>query len=160
MKILITGIHGFIGKNLVDALKNSNSLYGLDIIQHNKEGIIKTYKWNQLNDIKEMDIILHLAGKAHDVKNTSKESEYFDVNTGLTKQIFDYYLSSKARKFIFFSSVKAVADTVNSDFLSEDIKPHPLTPYGKSKLEAENYILNKNLSPDKYQIVSSCVLVL
>ena len=32
MKILITGVHGFVGSNLVEALKKEHTIYGLDII--------------------------------------------------------------------------------------------------------------------------------
>ncbi|WP_289115146.1 NAD-dependent epimerase/dehydratase family protein, partial [uncultured Bacteroides sp.] len=38
MNILITGIHGFVGSNLVIALKERHTLYGLDIVAPEKEG--------------------------------------------------------------------------------------------------------------------------
>ena len=64
-------------------------------------------------------------------------------NVGLTQQIFEYFLQSNASKFIFFSSVKAVADNVNGEFLTEDAVPNPKTAYGKSKLEAEKYLTGR-----------------
>jgi nucleoside-diphosphate-sugar epimerase len=39
MNILITGIHGFVGSNLVAALKGKQPIYGLDIITPTKEGL-------------------------------------------------------------------------------------------------------------------------
>jgi UDP-glucose 4-epimerase len=57
----------------------------------------------------KVDTIIHLAGKAHDTKNTSSEQEYFDINVGLTQIIFQKFLISSASKFIFFSSVMVVA---------------------------------------------------
>ena len=39
MNILITGIHGFVGSNLVVALKERHNLYGLDIVAPEKEGV-------------------------------------------------------------------------------------------------------------------------
>jgi nucleoside-diphosphate-sugar epimerase len=146
MTILITGIHGFVGSNLVSALKENHSIYGLDIIAPEKEGIIKTFSWNELEQLPETDVIIHLAGKAHDTKNKSQAQVYFDINTGLTQKIFDYFLQSKAKKFIFFSSVKAAADHMvetgraPSLQLTEDIIPNPIGPYGESKIAAENYI--------------------
>jgi nucleoside-diphosphate-sugar epimerase len=140
MNILITGIHGFVGSNLVSALKSTHFLYGLDIIAPEKDGIIKTYSWNELGDLPEVDTIIHLAGKAHDTKNKSQAQVYFDVNTGLTQKIFDYFLQSGAKQFIFFSSVKAAADSVEGDCLTEDVIPKPVGPYGESKIAAENYI--------------------
>ena len=125
MKILITGIHGFVGSNLVIALKEHHTLYGLDIVSPLKEGVERTFSWNDLEEgnIPEIDAIIHLAGKAHDIKNQSKAQVYFDINTGLTQKIYDFFLRSTARKFIFFSSVKAAADSVPGDVLTEEVVP-------------------------------------
>lgn len=143
MKILITGIHGFVGSNLVASLKQHHTLYGLDIVSPIKEGVERTFSWKDLEteSIPEVDAIIHLAGKAHDTKNQAKAQVYFDINTGLTQKIYDYFLQSSAQKFIFFSSVKAAADTVPGDVLTEDIVPSPVGPYGESKIKAEEYIL-------------------
>lgn len=48
MKILITGIHGFVGSNLVNALKKEHTLYGLDIVAPQKDGVVKTYSWQDM----------------------------------------------------------------------------------------------------------------
>lgn len=145
MKILITGIHGFVGSNLVASLKGEHTIYGLDIQAPQKDGVQKTYTWEDLQKggLPEVDAIIHLAGKAHDTKNQSKAEVYFEVNTGLTQKIFDYFLQSDARKFIFFSSVKAAADTVPGAVLTEDIVPDPKGPYGESKIAAEKYIQSR-----------------
>ena len=143
MNILITGIHGFVGSNLVVSLRREYTLYGLDIVAPEKEGVVRTYSWEDLErrGLPKVDAIIHLAGKAHDTKNQSAAQVYFDINTGLTKKVFDYFLESDARKFIFFSSVKAAADSVPGEMLTEDIVPAPVGPYGESKIAAENYIL-------------------
>ena len=150
MNILITGIHGFVGSNLVVVLKEYHCLYGLDIVAPEKEGVIKTFCWKDIEpasfpmqNLPKFDAIIHLAGKAHDTKNQSVAQAYFDINTGLTQKIFDFFLESTAKKFIFFSSVKAAADSVVGDVLREDVIPTPIGPYGESKIAAENYILDK-----------------
>ena len=150
MNILITGIHGFVGSNLVVALKKRHILYGLDIVAPEKEGVVKTFAWEDIEStsfpmqrLPQFDAIIHLAGKAHDTKNQSVAQAYFDINTGLTQKIFDFFLESTAKKFIFFSSVKAAADSVVGDALREDVIPTPIGPYGESKIAAENYILDK-----------------
>ena len=145
MKILITGIHGFVGSNLVNALKDNHEIYGLDIVTPSKDGVVKTFSWKDLDDdrIPPVDAIIHLAGKAHDTKNKSSADVYFRVNTDLTKKIFDYFsLKRDIRKFIFFSSVKAAVDKVPGDVLTEDVTPCPVGPYGESKVKAEEYILS------------------
>ena len=155
MNILITGVHGFVGSNLVIALKGHHSLYGLDIVAPEKEGVVKTFAWKDIEttsfpmqQLPKFDAIIHLAGKAHDTKNQSASQVYFDINTGLTQKIFDFFLESSAKKFIFFSSVKAAADSVVGDMLTEDVIPTPVGPYGESKIAAEEYILSKLRSED------------
>lgn len=142
MNLLITGIHGFVGSNLVRAHAAKHSIYGLDIVAPHKDGVVATYSWNDLDSgsLPPVDAIIHLAGKAHDTKNEAAAQTYFDINTGLTKKIFDYFLTSQARIFIFFSSVKAAADTVGNTILTEEVVPSPKGPYGESKLAAEEYI--------------------
>ncbi|WP_195281309.1 NAD-dependent epimerase/dehydratase family protein [Parabacteroides johnsonii] len=160
MRILITGVHGFVGGNLVKALKEDNEIYGLDIIAPEKDGVIKTYSWNEFErrDIPEVDAVIHLAGKAHDTKNRSKAQVYFDVNTGLTQKIYDYFRNSFAKKFVFFSSVKAAADQVAGDILTEEVVPSPKGPYGESKIKAEEYILGKWPADKSVYILRPCMI--
>ena len=146
MKILITGVHGFVGSNLVKALSKEHTIYGLDIISPMKEGVRFTFSWDYLDksgEIPDVDVIIHLAGKAHDTKNQSAAEVYFKINTELTKKIYDYFLKSKAKKFIFFSSVKAAADRVEGEYVDENVEPKPVGPYGESKIKAEEYIRTK-----------------
>ncbi|MCE9295353.1 NAD-dependent epimerase/dehydratase family protein [Bacteroides fragilis] len=147
MNILITGIHGFIGSNFIRALRDKHTLYGLDIIFPCRDGVSQTFSWRDIEPtsfpfqtLPQFDAIIHLAGKAHDTKNQSAAQSYFDINTGLTQKIFDFFLESSAKKFIFFSSVKAAADSVVGDMLTEDVIPAPVGAYGESKIKAEEYI--------------------
>ncbi len=159
MKILITGIQGFVGSNLVVNLKGHHMLYGLDITSTQKEGVLNMFIWNELDIIPTVDLIIHLAGKAHDTNNTTSSQEYFDINVGLTQKIFAHFLKSSATKFIFISSVKAVADSVRGFQLTEETLPNPKTPYGKSKLEAEKYIISQPLPVEKkIYILRPCMI--
>ena len=144
MKILITGVHGFVGSNLVAYLAKDNEIYGLDIIAPEKEGVAKTYSWDDLDAdiIGGVDAIIHLAGKAHDTKNQAAAEVYFKVNRDLTIKIFDYFCAHpNIKKFVFFSTAKAAADKVDG-VLTEDVVPVPVGPYGESKIAAERYILD------------------
>ena len=154
MNILISGIHGFIGSNFIGALKDKHTLYGLDIVFPAKDGVVNTFSWRDIEPtsfpfqaLPQFDAIIHLAGKAHDTKNQSVAQSYFDINTGLTQKIFDFFLESSAKKFIFFSSVKAAADSVVGNVLTEDVIPTPVGPYGESKIKAEEYIKGHFMFP-------------
>ena len=155
MKILITGVHDFVGSNLVEALKKEHTIYGLDIINPAKDGVAHTFSWDEIDEVHgsglmvngsplEIDAIIHLAGKAHDTKNQSAADVYFKVNTGLTQKIFDWFLAQPScKKFIQFSTVKSAADRVEGEYLTEECIPTPVGPYGESKIAAENYIIEK-----------------
>ena len=167
MKILITGVHGFVGSNLVKALSGNHIIYGLDIVSSVKEGLKQTFSWDYLErpeEIPEVDAIIHLTGKAHDVKSDGRgqREEYMRINCGLTQKIYNYYLQSKAQKFIFFSSVKAAADRVVGEFIDETVIPSPKGPYGESKMAAEEYIrkmedVRKNNHQETY-ILRPCMI--
>lgn len=135
--ILITGASGFLGTNLQNYLK----------ISHEIETIRIRYQENQQFEL-EVDAIIHLAGKAHDLKKVSNPTDYYDANFELTKQLFDAFLVSDATVFIFMSTVKAVADTTQ-DIVTEETIPNPKTHYGIAKNQAENYILNSKLPKGK-----------
>lgn len=109
----MTGSHGFVGTNLIEALSREHEVI----------------RWNVREDrpLPDVDVIIHLAGLAQDTKRTKEIDIYFDVNTELTKRLYDRYLVSTAKKFIFFSSIKAQ----DGD-----------TAYAKSKKAAEEYIIN------------------
>ena len=143
MSIFLTGSSGFVGKNIV-------SYFG-------KEFAINKYKRGSVISIQE-DIVIHLAGKAHDLKKTSNVQEYYVVNTELTKNVFAAFLKSDAKVFITLSSVKAVADQVKN-ILMEEVIPNPLTHYGKSKLLAEEYIISQQIPEGKrVYILRPCMI--
>ncbi len=168
MNILITGIHGFIGSNFIRALRDKHTLYGLDIIFPCRDGVSQTFSWRDIEPtsfpfqtLPQFDAIIHLAGKAHDTKNQSAAQSYFDINTGLTQKIFDFFLESSAKKFIFFSSVKAAADSVVGDMLTEDVIPAPVGAYGESKIKAEEYIkehLEYSTTEKQVYILRPCMI--
>lgn len=146
MKLLITGFSGFVGRNIVQFYKDETIV---KINMHN-------FNPNLIPD--SVFSYIHLAGKAHDLKNSSNNQDYYKINTDLTKKIFDKFLESDAKVFIMLSSVKAVADKVESE-LTEDHIPKPLTHYGKSKLLAEQYIQSKNIPKGKrVYILRPCMI--
>ena len=149
-KVLVTGASGFVGKNLIYELNDEN--YNFTKLS------LKNDDWEK--ELKQADVntYIHLAGIAHDVANVNDDKIYNDVNYNLTKELYDCFLKDeKADKFIFFSSVKAAADQPDQ-ILKEDVKPNPKTAYGKSKLMAENYILDNLPSDKKVFILRPCMI--
>jgi len=134
MKFLITGAYGFVGTNLCKYLtKNGHACDALDIPAAKREGVpyARFYEWDDLQDspskrpdLSSYDCVVHLAGKAHDLKKVASEQSYFDINVGLTQKIFTA-AEGKAKRFIHFSSSKASADG---------------NAYGRSKLAAEQWL--------------------
>jgi nucleoside-diphosphate-sugar epimerase len=147
MKITITGSTGFVGANLHGYLKSFHELHSISV----------RYQPNQNFDL-TTDAIIHLAGKAHDLKKVSSPQDYYEANFELTKQLFDSFLVSNASIFIFMSSVNAVADDVFG-VLDENSIPNPKTHYGISKFQAESYILNQQLPEGKrVYILRPCMI--
>jgi nucleoside-diphosphate-sugar epimerase len=144
MNVLITGSTGFVGQNLLPFLVENNiKLFSLDRQKNLTSAIEKAFVWEELEDISfgTIDAIIHMAGKAHDVKGTSDESQYMTINLGLTKTLLACAVSKGfTGKFLHFSSVKAVADRVEGPLLVEEVEGDPQTPYGKSKLAAEKLL--------------------
>ena len=131
--IYLTGSSGFVGSLLLNHFNNE----AIRVSSRGKE-----------SNIDGAEVVIHLAGKAHDLKNTSSSQEYYQVNTELTKKVFDAFLASEAKVFITLSSVKAAADQVEGE-LTEQHQPNPVTHYGKSKLLAEQYIFSKEIPEGK-----------
>ena len=149
MIVGITGATGFVGSNLTAYLRNDSfhEIFSLNRPIDPKK--IFSNKYHAL---------VHLAGKAHDLKKSSNPEEYYQVNYELTKSLYDAYLASSANKFIFISSVKAAGDNIDIPLTEEHI-PAPLTDYGKSKLLAEQYIQGIPLPEGKsFYILRPCMI--
>ncbi|CAM1373364.1 NAD-dependent epimerase/dehydratase [Tenacibaculum litopenaei] len=154
-KVFISGVTGFVGTNLKEYLKVNFDVQGVSRTHLNNN---ITYEELTPEILSDGDAFVHLAGKAHDLKNVSRPNEYFDVNTELTKEIFEHFLTSSCQTFIYVSSVKAVADTVDG-VLTEEFVPEPLTPYGQSKLAAEEYLMkHKKREGKNVYVLRPCMI--
>lgn len=146
MRILVTGSSGFIARFLIPALaSNGHSVVGMD--KRLPEAAFGDYftfvHGNILDERKVMeaargiDMIIHLAAEHQDFG--VPEKLYYDVNVGGTKTLLKHAGLANIENFIFYSSVAVYgANTVPSH---EDMPPCPSTPYGRSKLMAEEEVL-------------------
>lgn len=166
MKIAIAGITGFVGTNLTQYLnQNTNwQVYGLvRNLQTNKLEGLQTAGLLSSNDYESLlnlapDVIIQLAGRAHDLKKVSSEKDYFEVNYAYTVALFEQFKKLGKGKFIYMSTVKAVADQVH-EVLLEEQEPAPATIYGRSKLAAEKQLSHAQLNEDQYlYILRPCMI--
>jgi nucleoside-diphosphate-sugar epimerase len=166
MNILITGISGFVGVNACVYFKGKDEL---KIYGHARnvqaaarttglplDRFVHTIDAEVLN-MANIDAIIHLAGLAHDLSGKYTETDYFEVNTRLTQTIYDAFLASDAHTFIYLSSIKALADWAD-EVLTEDQHPRPTTPYGRSKRQAEEYILQNERQGKLSYILRPCLI--
>ena len=153
-KIVVTGNKGFVGSNLATYFKDHEILG----VSRAPTGNEINYEQLNVSSLDNSDVFIHLAGKAHDLKRTSEDQEYFAINTELTKDVFDVFLKSDCEAFIYMSSVKAVTDKPQG-VVTEKQLPNPITVYGKSKLAAERYILSADLPKNKrVYILRPCMI--
>ena len=100
--VLITGAFGFVGTNLSRYLAERGcEVWALDTAHFaHATGHVyeRVFTWDALSEIplKRVDAVVHLAGKAHDTKNTSAPEQYFTINLGLTKKIVNACVESPA----------------------------------------------------------------
>ncbi len=140
MKIVITGASGFVGKNLTRLFKISgNEVMPLSLRKEN---------WQ----LPSASAIVHLAGIEKDTGSASNHDEYFQVNSYLTEKVFQQFLTSDIKDFIFVSSIKAAVDS-SDNIVKEEAAPNPISPYGKSKLLAEELLLKYELPANKRLII-------
>lgn len=166
MKIAIAGITGFVGTNLtrylnqhtdweVHGLVRNLQTQKLDGLQIN--GLLHSQDYEGMLKLKP-EVVVQLAGRAHDLKKVSSEKDYFEVNYNYTVGLFKQFQKLGRGKFIYMSTVKAVADQVQ-DVLTETHAPAPATVYGKSKLAAEKHLGDSQLSSDQQlYILRPCMI--
>ena len=143
---VITGATGFIGKQLVRAMLQDGhkvipisrkSIPGLDTMICNFE--LKDFSSINLSNV---DTVFHLAGFAHDMRDTSKILDlYYRVNVDATVQLANLAVKSGVKKFVFVSSVKAGGRPGFGICASENDQGEPEGIYGKTKREAELKLL-------------------
>ena len=151
MNILISGASGEIGGQIANNFsKNKN--YNLYLIGNkNRKKNIKIYKHDLTKILKinfKPDVIIHLAAKHLFSKKGSKKNIYHN-NIKMTKNLITFANEKKIKKFIFFSSVD-VYGKITSKIINENTNKQYPNSYGRSKLESEKMLLDKN---NKFSVV-------
>ena len=140
MKILITGINGYIGSNLKNFLKKKNNkIFGIK-----SKTSVKDYN-KLIRDKVKPDVIIHCAGSGLVGVNQISHYIHKKKNVDSTKQLIKFIkkLNINGSKIIFLSS-QAVYGKINSKKISENNLTKPISAYGKTKLLAEKELKKIN----------------
>ena len=158
MKIFITGANGSIGRELICKLINHNLINKSDfnvaallgngfgeVACNNNDvkfiyGDICNIDEKIKTELRDTDVLVHLAGVVH--KSNAKYEEYIETNYNATKRLLTEFINisdSKIKQFIFISTVSVYGRYKNTVYYEKD-ECKPDTPYGISKLMAEDYI--------------------
>ena len=140
-ELLLTGASGFFGRNIKSYLSLHYRIRTLG------RGDVNDLQVNLVNNVPELDkrfdLVLHCAGKAHCIPKTEAEKmEFFEVNVQGTKNLcYALEKSGLPSSFIFVSTV-AVYGIEKGLCVSEEAHLLAKEPYGLSKIQAEQFVLN------------------
>jgi nucleoside-diphosphate-sugar epimerase len=157
--ILVTGATGFIGSYLLPILHQR----GFQVTAARREDFrqpllvpLKIVRVGEIDDktdwqeaLKDIDIVIHLAARAHIIKDTipNPEAEFMRVNTQGTINLVEQSIKAGVKQFIFISSIGAL--TTQSDHILRENSPcQPDSFYGRSKLQAEQALINLTKDSD------------
>ncbi|WP_426279048.1 NAD-dependent epimerase/dehydratase family protein [Chryseobacterium sp. S-02] len=140
--VLILGTTSFLGKNLAEWINNKYLVSSVSLRNPDWKKNLENYK-----------VFINLIGKAHDHNKTATEEDFYHVNVDLTKNIFDAFIRSEAKIFIHISSLAALEEFESLKPLTEDDSCNPNSWYGKSKREAEKWLLEQSLPENKKLII-------
>jgi len=139
MKIIITGSTGFLGKSFFSVLGHQHELIGLS--REDSSGI-KADITQPIPPLPTSDMVVHCAGMAHVVRNTTQENqEFFRVNLNGTQNLLSALEVSLPNTLVFISSV-AVYGLCEGNNIREDAPLAGQTPYALSKILAERACQN------------------
>lgn len=147
--ILVTGATGFVGSHLADNLmergarirclarKSSNLRYVKDpAIELVYGGLDESTDWDEA--FEDVDTVYHVAGTTF----ARRAEDYYRVNHKGTELLLSEAVKrrDRIRRFVYISSLAAIGPSRDGAPVDEETAPSPITPYGKSKLLAEEAV--------------------
>lgn len=137
MTSLITGANGFIGRRLIQP-GDRGLMRNLTALPSSVRGDLLDFS-SLASACEGTETIFHCAGYAH-AFSSSDPDVYWRINYEGTRNLLAAAGHAGVRRFIFLSSVKAMAEP-GDVCADEDWPGEPITHYGKSKRAAENEVL-------------------
>ena len=144
-KILITGANSYIGTSFEKYIKDN---YSEDYIVDTIDMIDGS--WRE-KSFKGYDVVFHVAGIAHQKETKENAHLHYEINRDLAIEVAKKAKKDGIKQFIFLSSMSVYG--MDTGVITRETKPNPKTNYGKSKLQAEEQIVE--LRDESFKI---CVL--
>jgi UDP-glucose 4-epimerase len=153
--ILVTGGAGFIGSHILDKLMEEG--FDVTVIDNLETGRLENLAQHEKNkdfhfirgDIRDFDLVketlrdidavFHLAALASVTRSVKDPILTNDINVVGTLNLLKASSDLGVKRFVFASSA-AIYGEAKSPLKKEDMFPNPTSPYGVSKLAAENYV--------------------
>jgi nucleoside-diphosphate-sugar epimerase len=157
-RILVTGSQGYIGTRLCETLIQSGNfdLLGVDSGFYSEtrldnsedayETLQKDIRNLELEDLKKVEVIVHLAALSNDPLGEFNPSLTDQINNLAAVRLANLAKKVGCKKFVFISTQSVYGISESQTPVSEDGKKNPQTEYARSKLKAESAICNLNAS--------------
>ncbi|QOP45830.1 NAD-dependent epimerase/dehydratase family protein [Sulfurimonas paralvinellae] len=133
--ILITGANGYLGSSFIKQYQNKYTFEKFSLVNQNLEDI----------NFDNIDVVLHCAALVHQ-KIEYNYDKYYEINVEYPTKLAKLAKQNGIKQFIFISTIAVYGE--DEEKLDENTNCNPVTPYGKSKLEAEKKMLE--LSDDSF----------
>ena len=139
-KLLFTGASGFLGYNIRPLLEKSYDVHTIGLTDDDD------IKFNLAKEVPpintQYDVVLHAAGKAHVVPKTEAEKQvFYDVNYQGTVNLCKALENAGIPKALIFISTVAVYGCEFGELIDESHLLNGDSPYAKSKIMAEEYLI-------------------
>jgi nucleoside-diphosphate-sugar epimerase len=147
MRVLVTGHNGYIGCTLMPLLEAAgheavgldNYLYetctfGDDVVD--PPSIRKDVRDVEVNDLEGFDAVIHLAAISNDPVGDLAPDTTYEINHRAASRLAELAKSAGVERFLFSSSC-SLYGAANDEYLDESASFNPVTPYGESKILAE-----------------------
>lgn len=131
MNILVTGSSGYLGQNFINHYRTEHHFERFSLQQETLETL----------DLSGIEVVLHCAALVHQTETHPYET-YHEINTTYPLTLAHKAQQEGVKQFLFISTIAVY--NPSEPRITQETLPNPLTPYGRSKLVAEQQLLALN----------------